>query len=66
MAPFAGGTFDFFLNVRGLHQQWLTRLDYSLLFMESGARHLWTCWPDRFYHNLLSFPRNQSTRSERY
>jgi hypothetical protein len=66
VAPFAGGTFGFFLNVRSVHQQWLNRLDHSLLFMESGAHHLWTCWPGRFHHNLLSFPRNQSTRSERY
>ena len=43
-----------------------TRLDYPILFLETHARHSRLCGFDRFYYNLFSFPRNQSTRSKRY
>jgi hypothetical protein len=52
--------------VHQAYQQRLTRLDYSLFFMENGARVPRSCWPDLFHGNLLSFPRNQSTGRERY
>ena len=50
----------------GLHRQWSFRLDYSLLFMESDARHPRPSRPDRIHHDILSIPGNQPTRSERY
>ena len=65
--PFCWRYIIYFCNIRCTKLTSITtRLDYSILLMETHAKHPRLCGFDRFYHILLSLPRNQSTRSKRY